>query len=126
MSPKTETPETTDDKKEELETEKEELEQDVKETKEEAEAARAEGNTERAEQLEAQIKKVVSGELADIKASLKALTDRPFHPAPESSKPPATEGAEGDKNDDQEEEQPKERKHRFGSKRWFGDRAYED
>lgn len=117
----------TDDpaKKAELETEKEELETDVKEAEAEAEKARADGDTARAEQLEAQIKKVVSGELAEIKAALKALTDRPFHPAPEAEKPPAPEGETG-KKDDQEEEQPKEPVHRFGSRRWFGSRAYED
>lgn len=125
-APKTED---TDDKKEELETEKAELEQDIKETKEEAEAARDKGDTERAEQLEAQIQKVVAGELAGIKAQLEQLANRPFHPAPEADKPPATEAgaAEGDKDQkDQGDDKPKERKHRFGSTRWFGDRAYED
>jgi chromosome segregation ATPase len=118
----------TDDKKEELQTEKKELEQDIKETKEEAQAARDKGDTERAEQLEAQIQKVVAGELAGIKAQLEQLANRPFHPAPEADKPAATEAgaAEGDKDQDQGDDKPKERKHRFGSTRWFGDRAYED
>lgn len=130
MTTQTETQtETPDDKKEELETEKEELEQDVKETQKEADAAREQGDTAKAEKLEATIQKVVDGALADVKAQLKALTDRPFHPAPEART--SNEGAaEGEKNDDQEqrqvEEKPKERKHRFGSTRWFGDRAYED
>jgi hypothetical protein len=130
VTPKTENPPTTEAgaAKEELETEKEELETDVKEAKEEAAEARAEGDTERAEQLEATIQKVVNGALADVKAQLKALTDRPFHPAPEADKPATTEAgaAEGDKDQDQGDGTPKERRHRFGSTRWFGDRAYED
>lgn len=124
----TENPPTTEAgaAKEELETEKAELEQDIEETKEEAKAARKEGDTERAEQLEATVQKVVDGALADIKAQLKALTERPFHPAPEADKPAGTEAGAGEEKKDQEAEQPKERKHRFGSTRWFGDRAYED
>lgn len=118
----------TDDpaKKGELEVEKAELEADVEETEAEAEKARAAGDTARAEQLEAQIKKVVSGELAEIKASLQALTDRPFHPAPEAEKPAGTEAPKSDEEEGQEAEQPKEPVHRFGSRRWFGKRAYED
>lgn len=120
-APKTDDPAKTA----ELETEAAELETDVKEAKEEAAAARKEGDDARADKLEAQITKV-EGDLAEIKSTLKALAERPFHPAPEAEKTPATEPAKGDEKEGQEEEQPKERKHRFGSTKWFGDRAYED
>lgn len=112
--------------KTELETEKNELETEVQETEAEAEKARQAGDTARAEQLEAQIKKVVSGELAEIKETLKALSDRPFHPAPEANKPPAGTTEDPPKTEGQEEQQPKEKVHRFGSTKWFKDRAYED
>lgn len=103
--------------------EKQELETDVKEAKAEAAAARADGDTDRAEQIEAKVKELVGGELAEIKAAIKALTDRPFHPAPEAA-PAAAPAAEDKPEDKPAEAEPKEPVHEFGSRRWFGKRAY--
>lgn len=113
-------------KKEELTAEAAELTAEVQEVTADAAQARADGDTERADRLDAKISKV-EGDLADIKASLKALADRPFHPAPEAT-PPATPAAteETGLDEGQAAEEDKPRKHRFGSSKWFGDRAYED
>lgn len=57
-----------------------------------------------------------------MKALLKKSAERPFAPAPE----PKQKAEPEPETKEPEPEKPKERVHRFGSRRWFGDRAYED
>jgi ribosomal protein L12E/L44/L45/RPP1/RPP2 len=67
----------------------------------------------------------LSSDLSEIRAALKKIAERPFAPAPEPKEKPVEE-KEPEKKEEAKAEAPKERTHRFGSRRWFGDRAYED
>lgn len=105
---------------EEAKTEAAEVQADIEETKAEAQEAKAEGDTDRAAKLEARIDALTT-DLGDIKSTLEKLAKRPFAPAP-APKPKAEVPAE----ETPAAEEKKERVHRFGSRHWFGDRAYED
>lgn len=108
-----------------LKTEAAELTADIKETEKEAEAARAAGNDARADRLEASIAETRK-DLEEIKTSLKALTERPFHPAPGDGEttPPAPAAGEGTTEETPPETTPetKPKKRHF----LFGDRWNEE
>lgn len=105
---------------EEAKVEAEEVKADIAEAKAEAAQARAEGDTDRAAEVDAKIASLTS-DLGEIKAAIKTLAERPFAPAPQ---PKAK--VEETPETPAEKPKPKERVHRFGSRAWFGDRAYED
>lgn len=70
--------------------------------------------------------------LTDLDAKLDALMNQvgelaksPVAPSPRKTVEVKDE-AKGEGVDETVVETPKERKHRYGSSRWFGDRAYED
>lgn len=100
-----------------------EVKADIKEAKEEAAEARKEGDTDRADKLEARIDALTT-DLGDVKSTLDRLAKRPFAPAPAPKSKPEVPAEAADQTP--AEEKPRDRVHRFGSRRWFGDRAYED
>lgn len=104
-----------------LKTEAAELTADIKETEKEAEQARAAGNDARAERLEASLAETRK-DLDEIKATLKGLADRPFHPAPgDGETPPATPAAESTPPETPAETSPEtkpKRRHFLFGDRW--------
>lgn len=104
-----------------LVTEAAKTEAQITEVKQEVVEAKQEGDPAAAAEAKGRMD-TLTAELADIKKALKALTERPFAPAPQPVKPPETPAVAAAT----EPEKPKERVHRFGSSTWFGDRAYED
>lgn len=111
-------------------TEAEEIKDDIKETEAEAEQARKDGDPDRAARLEQRVKGLET-KLDSVLDKLTALSERPFHPAPEAApeaapddKGPAGDGAvEKDAGAEGQEKKPKGR---TASRGWFGDRAGSD
>lgn len=82
--------------KEALQAEASELGADIKEAQQEAQQARDAGNDVRADRLEVSIAKTQS-DLDEIKATLKAMAERPFAPAPgDGEAAPDAQGRTGD------------------------------
>jgi hypothetical protein len=109
-----------------LDTEAKELQADITETKTEAAAARTAGDDARADRLEANIAKT-QADLDEVKTMLKALTDRPFHPAPGDGEAPAPgDGENKPGNGEAPAEEPKTDKPKGRPNRFFGDRWNQD